>query len=161
MAGTQGGLCSGTNGQAQVVLAWLAGGAAPTITTPLKVVFLSVVRQNNDNTSTPDVEWPSSAGAYQQSGGGTTGGVLGSPTAFFPTTATSTTSGATIVNSAAVVSTTAPTGIANNLWAGNRIQDSTTGTNKQLWYAILASAKTVNAGDTCTIPLSQLTLNLG
>jgi hypothetical protein len=158
MAGNNG-LSSSANGQAVAILNWLAGGTAPTLAFPLKVVFLSVSRGNNNNTTTPDTEWPSSAGAYQASGGGATGGVVG---AFFGATPASTagTAGATIVNTLAV-STTAPTGIANNLWAGNRIQDQTAGTNKEIWYAALATAKTVNAGDTCTIPVGQLTLNLG
>ena len=35
-------------------------------------------------------------------------------------------------------------------------------TNKELWYAPLTGGnKTVNAGDTCTIPSGSLTLNLG
>ncbi len=156
MAGTSG-LSSNANGQAGPILAWLAGGTAPTLTFPLKVVFLSTVRTSNNTasgTAPGDVEW-ASGGNYVQSGGGTTGGVSGT---FFPTTATNNANGATIVSNAAVTRDNAPA----QQWAGNRLQDSSATNNKELWYAPLTGGtKTVNAGDTCTIPSGSLTLNLG
>lgn len=150
MAGTSG-LSSGTNGVAASVLTWLANGTSPgTLTTPYKVAFLSAVRTANNGT---DTEWTTASG-YTQTAGGTTGGVAGPTFA----AATNNATGATIVSSSAVTLSNAPA----QTWAGNRIQDSTAATNRELWYAPLTGgSKTVNSGDTCTIPSGSLTLNLG
>ena len=148
MAGTSG-LSSNASGTAAAVLTWLANGTTTALTAPYKVVFLSAVRTANNGT---DTEWTTSGG-YTASGSGATGGVVAPTFA----AATSNTSGATIVSSSAVTLNSAPA----QTWAGNRIQD-TTATNRELWYAPLTGGnKTVNAGDTCTIPSGSLTLNLG
>lgn len=150
MAGTSG-LSSGTNGFTGALLTWLAtAGTAPTLTAPVKVAFLSAVRTANNGT---DTEWTTSGG-YTQTAGGATGGVAG------PTfgAATNNATGATVVSTSAVTLNNAPA----QTWAGNRLQDSTATTNKELWYAPLTGgSKTVNSGDTCTIPSGSLTLNLG
>ncbi len=150
------GLSAGTNGIAGPLLAWLAvGGTAPAIVasgTPavLKVAFLSAVRTANNGT---DTEWPA-GGNYAVTAGGTAGGVAG-PTFAAPTLSTT---GAAVVSATAVTLNNAPA----QTWAGNRIQDNTATNNKELWYAPLTGGnKTVNAGDTCTIPSGSLTLNLG
>jgi hypothetical protein len=153
MAGTSG-LSAGTNGIAQVVLGTLTAGstATPTtVTVPLKVLFLSAVRTTNTGT---DTEWATAAG-YTAGAGGTTGGVAG-PT--WNAITTNGTVGATVTNSSAVTLSNAPA----QTWAGNIIRDSAATTNKELWYAPLTGGnKTVNLGDTCTIPSGSLTLNLG
>ena len=149
MAGTSG-LSSNASGTAAAVLTWLANGTTTALTAPYKVVFLSAVRTANNGT---DTEWTTSGG-YTQTGGGTAGGVAG-PTFGAPT---NNATGATIVSTSAVTLNSAPA----QTWAGNRLQDHTATTNKELWYAPLTGgSKTVNAGDTCTIPSGSLTLNLG
>jgi hypothetical protein len=74
MAGTSG-LCSDTNGVAQLAIAALNGGTALAITTPLKIAALSVVRTANNGS---DTEWATAAGytaapAPGTGGAGTTG----------------------------------------------------------------------------------------
>jgi hypothetical protein len=148
MAGTSG-ISSGANGVAAAVLTWLANGTTTALTAPYKVVFLSAVRTANNGT---DTEWATSGG-YTASGAGAAGGVVAPTFAAASSNAT----GATIVSSSAVTLNSAPA----QTWAGNRIQD-TTATNRELWYAPLTGGnKTVNSGDTCTIPSGSLTLNLG
>jgi hypothetical protein len=158
MAGASG-LSNNTAGIAGPILTYLAaGGTAPALVTPFKVAFLSQVRTANNTTSgsgAGDLEWATGTG-YTQTAGGATGGVaapsFAAPTALGPS------GSAQVISSTAVTLNSAP---ANLQWAGNRIQDGTAGTNKELWYAALATPKTVNTGDTCTIPINQLTLNLG
>jgi hypothetical protein len=152
MAGTSG-LSSGANGIAGPLLTWLAvGGTAPALTGAIKVAFLSTVRTTNNGT---DTEWGTGSG-YTQTGGGATGGVAG-PTFGAPTTGGPSGS-AQVVSTGAVTLNNAPA----QSWAGNRMQDSAATNNRELWYAPLTGGtKTVNAGDTCTIPSGSLTLNLG
>jgi hypothetical protein len=149
MAGTSG-ISANANGTAAALLTYMAAGTATTLATPFKVAFLSAVRTSNSGT---DTEW-ASGGSYVATAGGTTGGQPG------PTwnAATSGTTGAAITNSTPVTQTGCPA----TTWAGNRIQDSTVTTNREIWYAPLTGGnKTVNSGDTCTIPASSFTLNLG
>jgi uncharacterized RmlC-like cupin family protein len=152
MSGTSG-LCSDANGVAQLVIAHLNGGTALALTTPLKIAFLSTVRTNNNNTATADVEW-TTAGSYTATAGGSTGGIA------MPTmaAASATTTGATQNSNAAATLTGAPA----QTWAGNRIQDSTAVTNKNIWYAPLTGgSKTINSGDSCTISSGSLQTAVG
>lgn len=147
MAGTSG-LSSGTNGIAQLALAALNGGTALAITGPLRVGFLSAIRTVNNGT---DTEWATSGG-YTALGTGSTGGVSGLAFA----AATTNTAGATQVSNVAVTVTNAPA----QTWAGCIVRDSTA-TNRELWYAPVSPSKTVNSGDTVTVPSGSFTTNLG
>jgi hypothetical protein len=149
MSGTSG-LCSDANGVAQLSIAHLNGGTALSLTTPLKIAFLSAVRTANNGS---DTEW-TAGGSYVVTAGGTTGGIA------MPTmaAASATTTGASQASSAAATQTNCPA----NTWAGNRVQDSTAVTNKNIWYAPLTGgSKTINAGDSCTISSGSLQTALG
>jgi hypothetical protein len=114
-----------------------------TYTGPLKVKFLSTL----STAGTAGTEW-STSGGYTQTAGGSVGGV--SLSGNFTTPAAS----ASKANTAAVTVTNAPAGT----WADNEIVDSTAGTNKRMNFKGTPSlAKTVNAGDTCTIAIGSLT----
>jgi hypothetical protein len=149
MAQTSGLSATATTGIAQQVLDALTRGtvAAPlTVAVPLRVLFMSVIRTTNTGT---DTEFPASAGYTQGTG-------FNSAITWNAIT-TSGTVGATVTNSTAIVINTAP----STAWQGNLIRDASA-TPKELWYAPLTGGqKTVNAGDTCTIPSASLTLNLG
>jgi hypothetical protein len=148
MAGTSG-LSAGTNGVAQLALAAIDGGAALTITTPLRVGFLSAIRTANNGT---DTEWTTSGG-YTALGTGATGGVSGLTFAAVTVDAT----GAHQASNVASTVTNAPA----QTWAGCIVRDSIA-TNRELWYGPVGpSAKTVNAGDTVTVPSGSFTTNLG
>jgi hypothetical protein len=72
--------------------------------------------------------------------------------------ASATTTGATQNSNAAATLTGAPA----QTWAGNRIQDSTAVTNKNIWYAPLTGgSKTINSGDSCTISSGSLQTAVG
>lgn len=147
-----GALSSDANGIAQLLIAAANGSPFSTLTAPLKVAFLSVVRTTNNNTGTPDTEWPTAAG-YTATGSSSTGG--GQPLTF--AAATADTTGAHQVSNVAVSITNAPAGN----WAGNLVKDSTA-TNKTGWYAaITGGTKTINLGDTCTIASGSFATNLG
>jgi hypothetical protein len=144
MAGTSG-LCSDTNGVAQLAIAALNGGTALAITTPLKIAALSVVRTANNGS---DTEWATAAGytaapAPGTGGAGTTGWAFPAMNA-----AAANTTGAQQTNSAAATLTNAPAGT----WAGNRIQDSSATNNKNIWYGTIGTSKTIALGDSCTLP---------
>ncbi len=149
MAGPSGLSAVATTGIAQQVLDTLTRGstAAPlTVAVPLRVLFMSVIRTTNTGT---DTEFPASAGYVQ--GTGFNSAIT------WNTMTTSGTEGAIITNSTPIVINTAP----STNWQGNLIRDASA-TPKELWYAPLTGGqKTVNAGDTCTIPSASLTLNLG
>lgn len=148
MAGTSG-LSSGTNGIAQLAIAAINNGTALSITSSLKVGFLTAVRTTNNGT---DTEW-STSGGYTALGSSGTGGV--SPLTF--AAATTDTTGAHQASNVAITVTNAPAGT----WAGNIVRDSAA-TNKETWYApVTGGSKTVNAGDTCTIASGSFTTNLG
>jgi hypothetical protein len=109
-----------------------------TVTAPIKCRWDSVMTTTDSGAST---EWGTS-------GGYTAGGVsIGANWA-----AASAGSRAT---SAALTVTNAPA----NTWAGNELWDSS-GTPLRTWWGALASSKTVNAGDTCTIGSGALTVGL-
>lgn len=150
-----GALCADANGVAAGVLDFLTGkAAAPALTlgSGLKIAWLSAVRANNNGS---DTEW-TTGGGYTQTGASATGGVLLPPASM--NAAAAGTTGATATNGTAVTLTNAPA----LSWAGNRIQDNTA-TNKNLWYApITGGAKSINAGDTCTLPQTTgLAFSLG
>lgn len=114
-----------------------------TYTGPLKVKFLSTL----STAGAAGTEW-STSGGYTQTAGGSVGGV--SLSGNFGTAA----SAASKSNTVAVTVTNAPAGT----WADNEICDSTAGTNKRMNFKGTPSlAKTVNAGDTCTIAIGSLT----
>lgn len=142
MSGTSG-LSSGTNGFAQLALAALNGGTALSVTTPLKMLFLSAIRTANNGT---DTEWTTS--------GGYTAG-----TGFSGMTYAATTQDATGSHQASNIAATITNAPAQT-WAGIIIKDSA-GTPKEGWYSPVSPSKTVNAGDTVTVPSGSFTSNLG
>lgn len=139
MAGTSG-LSAGT---AALVLAAINGGTAVTFAGPLKCLFLSAVRTANNGT---DTEWTTS--------GGYTAGTGFSGLTF--AAASTTTTGASQASSNAATITNAPA----QTWAGCIVKDSS-GTPKETFYAPVSPSKTVNAGDTVTVPSGQFTTTLG
>lgn len=107
-----------------------------TYTRPYRVKFLSTV----STAGAAGTEWATSAGY-------TAGGV--SIAGQFTAAA----SGAAKANTGAISVVNAPAGT----WADNEIHDST-GTPKRMNFRGGASlAKTINLGDTCTIPIGSLT----
>lgn len=128
---------------ASAILTAMNGGSAVTFTTPLKVLFLSAVRTADNGT---DTEWSTS--------GGYTAGTGFSGLTFAAASTGST--GATQSSNVAATITNAPA----QTWAGNKIKDSS-GTPKETFWAALASSKTVNSGDTVTVPSGSLTTTLG
>ncbi len=151
------GLCTDANGVGLTLMNYLScySSTALSLTQPYKCCWMSAVRTNNDNVGgTTDAEWVT-AGGYTQSGSGSTGGVA------FPvnacTTATAdggTTHLAHAVNAGAGGAITTTNVQTNTTWAGNLIKD-TTATNKNIWFGTLSGgSKTINAGDTCTLPAS-------
>lgn len=139
MAGTSG-LDSVTAG---LLVAALNGGTAFTVTGPFKVLFNSVQRTANNGS---DTEWTTSGG--YTSGTGFSGLTFAAAT-------TDATGGHQASNNAATI-TNAPA----QTWAGCTIKDS--GTPKTLWYApVTGGSKTVNSGDTVTVPSGSFTTNLG
>lgn len=126
---------------AAAMLTAMHGGTAITFAAPIKLLFLSAVRAA-DNAA--DTEW-SSSGGYVQGTGATVTFAAASTGA---TAQQVSNSAATITNAPAVT------------WAGCREVDSST-TPKVLFWAALASSKTINAGDTVTVPSGSLTDSLG
>lgn len=138
---------AGTSGightQAGLIIAAINGGTAYSVTTPLKVLFNSVQRTANNGS---DTEWTTS--------GGYTAGTGFSGLTFAAAT-TDATGGHQASNILATI-TNAPA----QTWAGCTVVDST-GTPKVLWYAPVSPSKTVNAGDTVSVPSGSFTTNLG
>ncbi|ONI79718.1 hypothetical protein ALI144C_23455 [Actinosynnema sp. ALI-1.44] len=140
---------AGTNGidaaTAALIVAAMNGGTAVTFPTPHKVRFNTTQRTANDGA---DTQWAT--------GGGYTGGTTTAAGATGPTwaAATSGSTGGSQASSSAVTVTNAPAGT----WDGCTVFDNVP---KATWYAKLATAKTVNAGDTVTVPSGQLTTALG
>jgi hypothetical protein len=124
------------------ILTAMHGGTAVTFATPIKLLFLSAVRSSDTGS---DTEW-STSGGYT-AGTGYSGLTFAAASAGAPSTQASNVA-ATITNAPAVT------------WAGCVEVDSS-GTPKKLFWAALASSKTVNAGDTVTVPSGQLTDSLG
>lgn len=121
----------------------LNGGASGTFvvgsmtyTLPLKGQFLSTL----STAAAKGTEWSTS-------GGYTAGGV--SLSGAFGTAAAS----ASKANTAAISVTNAPAGT----WADFEILDSTGTPKRMIFKGTPSLAKTVNAGDTCTIPIGSLT----
>jgi hypothetical protein len=116
---------------------------ATSYTAPWRVIFLSTI----STASTQGTEW-STSGGYTHSAAGAVGGV---PLNGLATTAAASASKA---NTGAVTVSNAPAGT----WADNEIIDSSAGANKRISFKGTPSlAKTVNAGDTCTIAVGNLT----
>ena len=115
-----------------------------TYTLPFRCIFLSTV----STAGTQGTEWSTSGGYTSSSGGGATGGVA--INGLFTTAAAS----ASKSNTGAITVTNAPAGT----WADNEIHDSTATTQKRVVFKGTPSlAKTVNAGDTCTIAVGNFT----
>lgn len=108
-----------------------------TYTLPDKLCFLSTV----ETAGAAGTEWSTS-------GGYTAGGVS------LAGLATAAASSASKGNTGAVSVTNAPAGT----WADNRIQDSTGTPKRKVFRGGSSLAKTVNSGDTCTIPIGSLTV---
>src|SRR6478609_11560305 len=115
-----------------------------TYTLPLRALFLSTI----SSAGAQGTEWPTSGGYTSSSGGGAVGGV---PLNGYFTTAASAGSKS---NTTAVTVTNAPA----QTWADVEIHDSTATTQKRLNFKGTPSlAKSVNAGDTCTVAIGGLT----
>jgi hypothetical protein len=107
-----------------------------TYTLPLRCKFLSTL----STAGSAGTEWSTS-------GGYTAGGV--SLSGLFTTPA----SAASKANTGAITVTNAPAGT----WADNEIHDSTGTPKRMVFKGTPSLAKTVNSGDTCTIPIGSLT----
>lgn len=140
MRGGASGLDSGTSA---LVLAAMNGGAGVTFATPIKCLFLSAVRATATGT---DTEWASSGGYV--AGTGFSGVTFAAATAGAPSTQNSSIA-ATITNCPA------------QTWAGNKLVDSSGTPKTTFWGTITGGNKTVNAGDTCTVPSGSLQTSLG
>lgn len=117
---------------------------ATTYTLPFRVIFLSTL----STAATQGTEWSTSGGYTNSSAGGATGGVA------LNGLLTAAASAASKANTGAVTVTNAPAGT----WADNEVHDSTATTQKRVVFKGTPSlAKTVNAGDTCTISIGSLT----
>lgn len=107
-----------------------------TYTLPLKLIFMSTLSV----AATQGTEWSTS-------GGYTAGGV--SLAGLLATAAASQAKS----NSGAITVTNAPA----QTWADNEIKDSTGTPKRMIFKGTPSLAKTVNAGDTCTISTGNLT----
>ena len=107
-----------------------------TYTLPLRIKFLSTL----STAGTAGTEWSTS--------GGYTAGGVSLANAF-----TSAAASATKANTVAITVTNAPA----QVWADNEIQDSTATPKRINFKGTPSLGKTVNAGDTCTIPIGSLT----
>lgn len=126
-----------------LILAAINGGTAFTITGPIKCLFLSAVRATATGT---DTEWTTASG--YTAGTGFSGVTFAAATAGAPSTQNSSVA-ATITNCPA------------QTWAGNRLVDSAGTPKTTFWGTITGGNKTVNAGDTCTVPSGSLQTSLG
>lgn len=115
-----------------------------TYTLPFRALFLSTI----SSAGTPGTEWTTSGGYTSSSGGGAVGGVA--LNGLFTAAA----SAGSKANTSAITVTNAPA----QTWADVEIRDSTATTQKRMNFKGTPSlAKTVNAGDTCTIAIGALT----
>lgn len=133
------------SGSAALLIAAINGGTAFTVTTPFKTRFMSVIRTANNGA---DTEWATASGY-------TAGGVSGPATPWQAATTDAT--GAHQLSNAttgAVTVTNAPA----QTWQGCVIYDAVP---KALWYAPVTPSKTVNLGDTVTVPAGSFQTNLG
>lgn len=126
-----------------LILAAVNGGTAVTFATPIKCLFLSAVRATATGT---DTEWTTSGGYV--AGTGFSGVTFAAAAAGAPSTQNSSIA-ATITNCPA------------QTWAGNRLVDSSGTPKVTFWGTITGGNKTVNAGDTCTVPSGSLQTSLG
>lgn len=125
------------------ILAAMHGGTAVTFATPIKLLFLSAVRASD---SGADTEWTTSGG--YTAGTGFSGLTFAAASAGAPSTQASNVA-ATITNAPA------------QTWAGCVEVDSSA-TPKKLFYGTLTGGnKTINSGDTVTVPSGSLTDSLG
>lgn len=121
------------------LLTAMHAGTAVTFAAPIKLLFLSAVRAADNGT---DTEWATS--------GGYTNGTGFSGLTFAAAVAGST---STQASNVAATITNAPAGT----WAGCTEIDNG---GQRLFWAALSSNKTVNAGDTVTVPSGSLTDSL-
>ncbi len=108
-----------------------------TYTLPDRVVFLSTVETD----ATPGTEW--TGGGYP-AGGVSLAGLVATAAAAKSKASTG-----------AVTVTNAPA----TTWADNRFQDSTATPNRKVFKGAPSLAKTINAGDSASIPAGSLTAN--
>lgn len=127
---------------AGLVIAAINGGTAFTVTGPFKCLFNSTQRTTD---SGADTEWTTASG--YTAGTGFSGLTFAAAT-------TDGTGGHQASNVAATI-TNAPA----QTWTGNTVKDSST--PKATWWSTLGTPKTVNLGDTCTIPSGGFTTNMG
>jgi hypothetical protein len=125
------------------LLTQLSGGATDPIVAPLKLLFLSAVRATATGS---DTEWATSGGYV--AGTGFSGLTFAAPVSGAPSTQASNVT-ATITN--------APAGT----WAGNKIVDSSGSPKTTFWGTLTGGNKTINAGDTTTVPSGNLQAALG
>jgi hypothetical protein len=125
-----------------LILAAINGGTPVTFTGPIKCLFNSVQRTTDTGA---DTEWTSSGGYV--AGTGFSGVTFAAAAAGAPSTQAS---------NVAISITNAPA----QTWAGCTLVD-TSGTPKKTFWAALASSKTVNSGDTVTVPSGSFTTSLG
>lgn len=117
---------------------------ATTYTLPFRVIFLSTL----STAATQGTEWTTSGGYTASTAGGATGGVA--INGLFTTAA----SAASKANTGAITVTNAPA----QTWADVEVHDSTPTTQKRVVFKGTPSlAKTVNAGDTVSVAISNLT----
>jgi hypothetical protein len=107
-----------------------------TYTLPIRLIFMSTV----STASTQGTEW-STSGGYT-AGGVSLAGLLANAAASQSKS-----------NSGAITVTNAPA----QTWADNEIKDSTGTPKRMIFRGGSSLAKTVNAGDTCTIATGNLT----
>lgn len=119
-----------------LVIAAMHGGTAVTFTTPIKLLF-NTTQRTADNGA--DTEFATSGGYTQLTG---FSGVTYNA-------ATTGATGATQTNSIAATIANMPAGT----WQGCTERE-TSGTPKYLFWGTLGSSKTVNAGDTVTVPVT-------
>lgn len=126
-----------------LLLAAINGGTAVTFAAPIKCQFLSAVRAADNGT---DTEW-ATAGGYT-AGTGFSGVTFAAAVNANPSSQTS---------NIAVTITNAPA----QTWAGNRLVDSSATPKVTFWGTLTGGNKTINAGDTVTIPSGSLQTTLG
>jgi hypothetical protein len=107
-----------------------------TYTLPLKLIFMSTL----STAATQGTEW-STSGGYT-AGGVALNGLLATAA-----------SAASKANTGAITVTNAPA----QTWADNEVKDSTGTPKRMIFKGTPSLAKTVNAGDTCTIAIGNFT----
>ncbi len=131
-------------GTAALVIAAINGGTTFRGLPPFKTRFMTTIRTANNGA---DTEW-GAGGGY--AAGGVTGPAAWAAAATAVDGATQNTDGTT----GAITVTNAPSAV----WQGCTIWDATP---RALWYAPVSPQKTVNPGDTVTVPAGSFQTKLG